>query len=198
MGVKSEEFIPITRTALQALTWSPLTKLFAEGMRATQPKSKFLFWFVILEELESRDEFKPMFTPLFSENEKKSLRQAALSPEAKQRLEGLLTNPLATQQGRPEKLLAILRKIGLGTVKTISRETMLDESICRSLIKQRNNIAHRLQHRRRRALHRAFPIGASGLELSSKAIALNAGRTAASIRVRLRARIAISTSWLRV
>jgi hypothetical protein len=142
-GMTSEEFIPITREVLEALTWSPLTKLFAEGMRATQPKSKFLFWFVILEELESRKEFKKLFAPLFSADEKKVLRQSALSSEAAQRLDGLLNNPLATQQGRHEKLLTILRTIGLGTVKAANRETILDETICRSLIKQRNNIAHK-------------------------------------------------------
>jgi len=91
-------------------------------MRATQPKSKFLFWFVILEELESRKEFKKLFAPLFSADEKKVLRQAALSSEAAQRLDGLLNNPLATQQGRHEKLLTILRTIGLGTVKAANRE----------------------------------------------------------------------------
>jgi hypothetical protein len=142
-ALTSEEMIPVSGEVLQALNWSPLTRIFAEGMRAAQPKSKFLFWFVILEELESRDEFKKLFNPLFSEEEKKQLLQATLSAGSKQRLEGLLNNPSVTQQGRPEKLLAILQQIALGEVKSLGKTITIDLAICRSLIKQRNNIAHK-------------------------------------------------------
>lgn len=142
-AMTSEEFIPLSEAALRALHWSPLTKTFAEGMRAAQPKSKFLFWFVILEELEARREFRKLFHPLFSPKEKEQLLPAALSAPAKLRLEQLLDNPAATQQGRPEKLLTILRAIGLGEVKTHHKTVAIDEAICRSLIKQRNNVAHK-------------------------------------------------------
>jgi hypothetical protein len=142
-AITSEELIPLSGAALQALHWSPLTQIFAEGMRAAQPSAKFLFWFVILEELESRDEFKGIFKPLFSTDESKELLQASLSDGARQRLKQLLGNPAATQQGRPEKLLTILRKIGIGEVKALDKTITIDEAICRSLIKQRNNVAHK-------------------------------------------------------
>lgn len=142
-AMTSEEFIVVSEASLQALSWSPLTAIFAEGMRAAQPKSKFLFWFVILEELESRDEFKALFDPLFSADEKNHLLQASLSAGARQRLEQLLKNPSATQQGRAEKLLAILKQIDLGEVKSLDKTIPVDLAICRSLIKQRNNIAHK-------------------------------------------------------
>jgi hypothetical protein len=142
-GLTSEELIPVSEAALRALRWSPLTQIFAEGMRAAQPSSKFLFWFVILEELEKREEFKGMFNPLFSTEESEQLLQASLSRAAKDRLKQLLSSPTATQQGRPEKLAAILRTIGLGEVKTHHKTVAVDEAVCRSLIKQRNNVAHK-------------------------------------------------------
>lgn len=143
VGMTSEECISINEAVVTSLHWSPLTTIFAEGMRAAQPKSKFLFWFVILEELESRDEFKGLFTPLFTSEEKVELLAASLAPSAKQRLKQLLNNPVATQEGRAQKLLRILQQIGLGQVSSLGKTIPLDEGLCQSLIKQRNNIAHK-------------------------------------------------------
>ena len=112
-------------------------------MRASQAKSKFLFWFVVLEELEARDEFKTLFTPLFSEDEKKSLMSADLNDDARNRVKQLLRNPAATRESRAQKLLNILNKIGLSEVEGLQGALAIDVSICKSLIKQRNNIAHK-------------------------------------------------------
>lgn len=143
VGLTSEEIIQIDDKKFTSLEWSPLTAIFAEGMRAPQPKAKFLFWFVILEELEAREEFKSMFTPLFSDAEKTQLMAANLTAEGKQRVSQLLSNVAATKEGRPQKLLNILQKIGLHQVQGLRGPIVIDEKICRSLIKQRNNIAHK-------------------------------------------------------
>jgi hypothetical protein len=78
-AMTSEEFVPISKDVLQALEWHPLTTIFADGMRSPQPKSKFLYWFVILEELENRAEFRRLFRPLFSDEEKTGLLRTPLT-----------------------------------------------------------------------------------------------------------------------
>jgi len=103
----SIEGVAVAPALLSALRWSPLSDVFVEGMKASQPKSKFLFWFVILEELEKREEFLSLFRPMFSAEEKEQLQDAVrLNGPALQRLNGLLNNPTTTLEGRPAKLAA--------------------------------------------------------------------------------------------
>jgi hypothetical protein len=62
----SKEGVPVSVERLMQLRWNPLTDVFVEGMRSPEPKSKFLFWFVMLEELEKCEEFTRLFSPLFT------------------------------------------------------------------------------------------------------------------------------------
>jgi hypothetical protein len=139
----SIENVVISASILEALQWSPLIAIFVEGMRAPQAKVKFLFWFVIIEELEGREEFRPLFKPLFSDPEKEELLKAKLGDAAKNRLTQLLNDPKVTGEGRARKLLLILQEVGLDKVKALFGEITIDEEICKSLIAQRNHVAHK-------------------------------------------------------
>ncbi|WP_416355813.1 hypothetical protein ACLNGM_16990 [Aureimonas phyllosphaerae] len=140
--LSSIDTVPVDRRIFENLRWTPLTSIFVEGMRSPQAKSKFLFWFVILEELEKRVEFLRLFTPLLSKEEKSQISAMSLSKEAKSRIENVLNAPTTTREGRPEKLLRILQHIGLGEISNSDGKFTVDEAVCRSLIKQRNNVAH--------------------------------------------------------
>lgn len=141
--LSSTETVPVTRKIFENLHWTPLTSIFVEGMRAPQAKTKFLFWFVILEELEKQEEFLELFTPLFSAQEKAQILTMALGNEARNRIANVLNAPTATHEGRSTKLLRILQEVGLGKIASSRTTITIDEDICKSLIKQRNNVAHK-------------------------------------------------------
>ncbi|MGN2253204.1 hypothetical protein ACFWZ4_07500 [Frateuria sp. GZRe12] len=144
MQMTSTEGVAVEPESLAALRWSPLTDVFVEGMKASQPKSKFLFWFVILEELEKREEFLSLFTPLFSPEQKSELQQV-LSPNsaALQRLNGLLNNPTATLEGRAAKLARIIDEVGSSRINGLGGPIVVDQARCAALIEQRNKVAHK-------------------------------------------------------
>jgi hypothetical protein len=140
----SIEAVAVAPEHLSALRWSPLTDVFVEGMKASQPKSKFLFWFVILEELEKREEFLSLFTPMFSPEERARLQDAVRSNvQALQRLNGLLNNPTTTLEGRAAKLARIVDAVGGASIDGLSGQILVDQARCAALIEQRNKVAHK-------------------------------------------------------
>ncbi len=140
----SIESVVVTTELLSALRWSPLTDVFVEGMKASQPKSKFLFWFVILEELERREEFSSLCMPMFSADEKVQLQEVVRSNStALQRLNSFLNNPTTTCESRSEKLVRIVDALGSSSIGGPSGPVLVDQTCCDSLIKQRNRIAHK-------------------------------------------------------
>lgn len=144
MELTSTDGVAVAPGHLQALRWSPLTDVFVEGMKSTQPKSKFLFWFVILEELEKRPEFISLFTPLFSSEEKARLQDAVRGNTAGlQRLRGILNGANVTTEGRPAKLARILAEIGCQSVRSLQGSIVIDQPCCAALIEQRNRVAHK-------------------------------------------------------
>ena len=144
MEMTSTEGVAVAPERLQALRWSPLTDVFVEGMKSTQPKSKFLFWFVILEELEKRPEFISLFTPMFSSEEKTRLQDAVRgNTVGLQRLSGILNGANVTVEGRPVKLARILAEIGCSTVQALQGSIVIDQARCAALIEQRNKVAHK-------------------------------------------------------
>lgn len=144
MEMTTTDGVPVDSKRLSGLRWSPLTDVFVEGMKAPQPKSKFLFWFVILEELEKRTEFRSLFNPMFEPEQKEALRDVVrLDSAALQRLKSLLDNPDATRESRAVKLSRILDEIGCSSVAGLNISTLVDEACCRKLIAQRNLVAHK-------------------------------------------------------
>ncbi|MFT3806743.1 hypothetical protein [Arenimonas sp.] len=144
LDMTSIDGVVVTPELLTALRWSPLTDVFVEGMKSTQPKSKFLFWFVILEELEKREEFLSLFTPMFSSEEKTQLQEVVRSNGAAlQRLNGLLNNPTTTIEGRAAKLARIVDAVGSSRINGLNGPIVVDQARCAALIEQRNKIAHK-------------------------------------------------------
>ena len=144
MQMTSVEGVAVVPALLSALRWSPLTDVFVEGMKASQPKSKFLFWFVILEELEKREEFLSLFTPMFSAEDKAQLQDAVRSNSlALQRLNGLLNNPTTTLEGRAMKLARIIEAVGGQSIDGLSGPILVEQARCAALIEQRNKVAHK-------------------------------------------------------
>ncbi|MNS57089.1 hypothetical protein D3C72_899660 [compost metagenome] len=144
LQMSSQQDVPIKRDHLESLRWTPLTDLFVEGVKSSRPKSKFLFWFLMLEELEKKEEFEALFTPMFGEAEKQDLRKAvAENSVASNRLNGLLNNTAATIEGRPAKLRRILEEIGVSEVEALQRKIPITDEICKRLINQRNKVAHK-------------------------------------------------------
>lgn len=144
LSIDVTQTVRVDRSLFDRMRWSPLVDVFVEGMKASQPKSKFLFWFVILEELEKREELQTPFQQLFSDAEKTKLRAAiAGNAPAIRRLNGLLNNPTVTVEGRPAKLWAIAKAIGLERVEGPKGTIQIDKHLCKSLIAQRNQVAHK-------------------------------------------------------
>jgi hypothetical protein len=144
LQITSIEGVAVTPELLSDLRWSPLTDVFVEGMKASQPKSKFLFWFVILEELEKRGEFLSLFTPMFSPEEKTQMQEVVRSSGAAlQRLNGLLNNPMTTLEGRAAKLSRIVDAMGSSIIQGLAGPIVVDQARCAALIDQRNKVAHK-------------------------------------------------------
>lgn len=144
MQMTSIEGVAVAPALLSAMRWSPLTDVFVEGMKASQPKSKFLFWFVILEELEKREEFLSLFTPMFSAEDKARLQDAVCSNgPALQRLNGLLNSRTTTLEGRAAKLARIVDAVGGSSIDGLSGPILVDQARCAALIDQRNKVAHK-------------------------------------------------------
>lgn len=144
LKMTSTDHIVVDSLALSRLRWSPLTDIFVEGMKSSQPKSKFLFWFIVLEELEQRKEFVRLFDPMFTPEEKAKLQEVVRSNKtALQRLNGLLNTPTATIQSRSEKLAHIIDAIGSSNIAGQSGKIEIDQKLCSKLINQRNKVAHK-------------------------------------------------------
>jgi hypothetical protein len=136
--------VPITAEKLVALQVSPFTEIFADGIRAAQAKSKFIYWFVLLEELEKRDEFRPLYNQLYSAEEiEMILEKSGVGAGKLDRLKQFLRQPQLTAEPRHEKLAMILKTIGAERVKTIKGDVEITPKLCRELIGQRNRVAHR-------------------------------------------------------
>lgn len=140
LALESTTAIPVDRQSVMSLVVSPLSQIFAEGMRNPDPKMKYISWFVVIEELEQLF----TFDPLFSSAEVSQITAAVpLSKAQENRLRGLMGGRGVTVLGRAEKLYDILSTNGMGSVKNISGSTALTLATCQQLIRQRNLVAHK-------------------------------------------------------
>lgn len=142
MEVKSPQ--PLSVELLQELWSSPLAEIFVDGMKAPDTKAKFIYWFVMLEELERLDDFDALYKRLYEPADIESLvTNSGLTGAKRDRLKSWASGRNLTVQGRAEKLRLILHKIGAPNVDTISGTVAITAELCRSLIEQRNKVAHR-------------------------------------------------------
>ena len=147
LAMTSEDFTVLTAEKIEALGISDLTEIFVDGMRANQPKSKYLNWFIPLEELENlaSTDFSHLFTPLFPKTERSEIAKASkLTGGQLNRLKNFLGSPNHTVQNRNEKLSTILHAIGICELTTIKETKVpVDVTLCGRLTQGRNSLAHK-------------------------------------------------------
>ena len=121
------------------------TELFFAGLEANSDRTKFLFWFLILEDLESSDSYKKMFknNNLFTQDDRNQIANLFPKAESSEKYEKLQnTMATATIKSRSDKLFEFLIDSGLSEYGTSSNRTKLTVEDCKKLIKQRNAVAH--------------------------------------------------------
>lgn len=144
VGIESHERKALAAADLTALRHSPFTQIFVDGMRASQPKSKLVYWFVLLEELEKRSEFDHLYGRLLSPAEISTVMAGSgLSGAKLDRLKQFLNQRNLTVEPRHEKLARILDHIGVVSVNTLKGPIPVTAELCKGLIGQRNRVAHR-------------------------------------------------------
>jgi hypothetical protein len=172
LSIKSVERIDLNTEIIETLQDSSYSAIFSEGMRAPQPKAKYINWFVLIEELEKQDEFKKLFTPMFSKADQTVILNATTGmPEMlKTRLNNFLTNPNLHTESRHEKLCKILHQIGITTLPTLSNIKIdVNVELCKRLIKERNLAAHRGSTIDENLLYNSlFPIAYGALQFLNK------------------------------
>jgi hypothetical protein len=135
---------PLSAKILEGLKSSPLAEIFVDGMRAPDAKSKFIHWFVMVEELERCSEFDPLFERLFSSDQIHAVVSSGrLTVVQVDRFKGWANGRNLTLQGRVEKLRMIFEEIGITTLKTINGPVAVTTELLKSLVEQRNKVAHR-------------------------------------------------------
>lgn len=146
LEIKINQSLALSDYMLECLKWTHYSDIFVDGMRAAHPKTKFIYWFVLLEELEGRIEFRGLFTKLYSDEDKKIVAQveSQLGGRKGARLNSLANDPKVTVEKREVKLAKILDVIGLDEVAVIGgKKIEISEDVCSRLIDMRNKLAHK-------------------------------------------------------
>jgi hypothetical protein len=135
---------PLSGAILEALRPSPLAEIFVDGMKAPDAKAKYIHWFVMLEELERCAEFDELFERVFSPAQVGVLATSgSMSTIQTDRFRSWAGGRNLTVEGRVEKLRRILEKIGVTEINTIQGSVAITTDLVKSLITQRNKVAHR-------------------------------------------------------
>ena len=153
-----------------SLFHNPIVSLYNGGLRAQDPKSKFLNWFTIIEEfLEKNKVLNESFESRFSDEEEKKIREFS---EQFGNRGSLLTSALKfTKLSRPEKLSSILASIGIVAVGRGEQQVAITPKTCKMLIDDRNRLFHKgtiLDELR--IYNFLFPLVSRIVELSAKLI----------------------------
>jgi hypothetical protein len=182
MQLTRHQSVPITVDRLERLQASPFTEIFADGVRAAQPKSKYIYWFVLLEELEKRDEFRLLYNQLYSGEEIEAILEKSGFEDGKlNRLKQFLRQPQLTAEPRYDKLALILKTIGATSVSTIKGDVDVTPKLCKDLIGQRNKVAHRgSQINEFQMFSVLMPLALKALDYLNAAAGEESGSTAAA------------------
>jgi hypothetical protein len=151
-SMTSVEGVSISSTDLERLTVNPIIDLFAAGLRATSPETKFLSWFAIVEEFVERNvSLNKKHKLLFNEDEQSVIKGwARLLGKKGDRIKGDL-GLLAkrTKRNRAEKLCDLLHELGIPSVCRHRQNVTGAEppipitvELCESLTKDRNKLFH--------------------------------------------------------
>lgn len=144
INMKSTNPQPVLAKILEGLRSSPLAEIFVDGMRTPDIKAKVIHWFVMVEELERCSEFDPLFERLFSSEQVRVVASSgSLSAVQADRFKSWANGRNLTLQGRVEKLRMILQEIGVTRLETIGGSIPVTTELLKSLVEQRNKVAHR-------------------------------------------------------
>lgn len=167
-SMRSENPLLVSTGILTNLFYNPIVSLYNDGLRAQDPKSKFLSWFTIIEEfLEKNKTLTSKFQSRFSDDEKAKIRDFSRQ-FGKNR--SLLTDIIRfTKLSRHEKLSTILTDIGIAAVGRGDQEIAITPSTCKMLIDDRNRLFHEGKFFDELRLYNLlFPLVTSIVELSPK------------------------------
>jgi hypothetical protein len=133
-GVRSVDHKVVNESTLQALYTTNRMKIFVDGMRAGQAKSKYANWFILVEELEAlaTTKFLTEFTPVLPIDKREEIvKLSGLTGEPKIRLKTFLGHPNHTLENREEKLHKILIKTSLNQI-TLHSGSVLEITLNKS------------------------------------------------------------------
>lgn len=127
-----------------SLNTNDLLTFFIDGLKAESEKSKYFFWFLILEYLENQDDFRSRFSGsrLFSEDEIEKVTSLADGFGDPRKKDALLGIKNRTQKTRTEKLTDYLISKGIHKYKSGSEELEVTTDVMQKIIKARNALFH--------------------------------------------------------
>ena len=167
-SMRSENPLLVSAEILANLFHNPIVSLYNDGLRAQDPKSKFLNWFTIIEEfLEKNKALTSKFQSRFSDDEKEKIQNFS-QQLGKNR--SLLTDILRfTKLSRHEKLSIILMDIGIAAVGRGDQQMAITPSTCKMLIDDRNRLFHEGKFLDELRLYNLlFPLVTSIVDMSPK------------------------------
>ena len=140
--MSSETPFSLNTDCIGSLYHNPIVSLYNDGLRARDPKSKFLSWFTIIEEfLEKNVKLASIFQSRFTDSEIQRIRD--FSKKFGERGGALLNATTLTKCSRHEKLSIILTNLGITSVGIGDREIRITPAICKEIIHDRNQLFHR-------------------------------------------------------
>ena len=170
LSMKSEAHLSVDTRILKNLFFNPIVSLYNDGLRAQDPKSKFLNWFTIIEEyLERNESLTSKFESRFSNSEAQEIRQ--FSQKFGNRGSSLTNALQLTVLSRHEKLSSILADIGIEAVGREGQQMIITPTICKILIQDRNRLFHKGEILNESRLYNfLFPLVSSIVDLSPQLI----------------------------
>ena len=142
VNMSGESPLSFGEDTLSNLLYNPIVSLYNDGLRAQDPKSKFLNWFTIIEEyLENNKTLTSKFEPQFSDAEKEEIQE--FTKKFGERASSLRENLGRTKFSRHKKLSIILGDIGIASVGRGDQQTSITPETCKMLIDTRHRLFHR-------------------------------------------------------
>lgn len=119
-------------------------RYFYEGLKSNFWKSKYFHWFLILESIEQREDFRSRFEKdlLYNIEELDKIRQLANTMSDDRKKATILNNANRTKDNRYQKLTKYLKDTGITGFKAKEEEIQLTDDITKAIIDERNSLFH--------------------------------------------------------
>ena len=114
---------------------------FASGLKANDEKSKFMFWFLIIETIEQSAYYTSLYSDdkLFPQAEQENILKN-VSEDKKEILSRAMSR--ATTLNRPEKLKRCLSSLNIIEYTTPNEKKEIDAKVLKRIVEQRNALSH--------------------------------------------------------